>query len=195
MFRDLNTEPVIELSSGRAPLQRFTITKGDRMRRTLWNLAWLVLGRPSPKPAHAWRCLVLRLFGAEVGAGVHVYPNAKTWAPWNLKMEDRSCLADGVNCYNVAAVEIGQDVVVSQDAYLCTATHDYNDRSFPLLIAPIHIGSHAWVAAGAFVAPGVKIHRGAVVGARSVVVASVPAWSVVAGNPARFVKSRVNFDL
>jgi putative colanic acid biosynthesis acetyltransferase WcaF len=110
-------------------------------------------------------------------------------------MEARSCLADGVNCYNVAALRIGEDVVISQDAYLCTATHDYNDRSFPLLVAPIDIGSHAWVAAGAFLAPGITVHRGAVVGARSVVTASVPAWSVVAGNPARFVKSRVNFEL
>ena len=109
-------------------------------------------------------------------------------------MEDRSCLADGVGCYNVAPIEIGEDAVVSQDAYLCTATHDYNDRAFPLLIAPITIQAQAWVAAGAFLSPGVTVHRGAVVGARSVVTASVPAWSVVAGNPARFVKSRVKFD-
>jgi putative colanic acid biosynthesis acetyltransferase WcaF len=109
-------------------------------------------------------------------------------------MEDRSCLANGVGCFNVAPIEIGEDAVVSQDAYLCTATHDYNDRSFPLLIAPITIEAHAWVAAGAFLSPGITVHRGAVVGARSVVTANVAAWSVVAGNPARFVKSRVNFD-
>jgi putative colanic acid biosynthesis acetyltransferase WcaF len=143
---------------------------------------------------HPWRRWLARMFGAQVGRGVHIYPGAKIWAPWNLRMEDRSCLADGVGCYNVAPIEIGEDAVVSQDAYLCTATHDYNDRAFPLLIAPITIQAQAWVAAGAFLAPGVTVHRGAVVGARSVVTASVPAWSVVAGNPARFVKSRVKFE-
>lgn len=195
MSLDLTSAPVIEPSSARTSLRRYNITTGERGWRTVWNMIWLLLGRPSPKPAHVWRCFLLRCFGAQVGAGVHIYPGARIWAPWNLKMEDRSCLADGVNCYNVATVEIGHDVVVSQDAYICTATHDYNERSFPLLIASINIGPHAWVAAGAFLAPGVTVNRGAVVGARSVVTASVPAWSVVAGNPARFVKSRVNFDL
>jgi putative colanic acid biosynthesis acetyltransferase WcaF len=194
MSLGLTSSPLVDRPSARASLQRHTITTSDRLRRAVWNVIWLVFGRPSPKPAHAWRCFVLRRFGAQVGAGVHVYPSAKIWAPWKLKMEARSCLADGVNCYNVAALRIGEDVVISQDAYLCTATHDYNDRSFPLLVAPIDIGSHAWVAAGAFLAPGITVHRGAVVGARSVVTASVPAWSVVAGNPARFVKSRVNFE-
>ena len=109
-------------------------------------------------------------------------------------MGDRSCLADGVICYNVALISIGEDVVISQDAYLCTATHDYNDRSFPLLVAPIVIESHAWIAAGAFISPGITIHRGAVVGARTVVTNNAPAWSVLAGNPAKLVNTRKNFD-
>lgn len=171
------------------------ITLRDCFRRALWNAVWFVLGRASPNLLHGWRRFLVRLFGAEVGNAVHIYPRANIWAPWNLKMGSRSCLADGAGCYNVAPIHIGEDVVISQDAYLCTATHDYNDRSFPLLVAPIAIHSYAWVAAGAFLSPGVTVHRGAVVGARSVVVDSVPAWSVVAGNPAKFVKSRVNFEL
>jgi putative colanic acid biosynthesis acetyltransferase WcaF len=156
---------------------------------------WLLLGRLSPVPFHGWRRFLARSFGATIGRGVHIYPGAKIWAPWNLIMGDRSCLSNGVGCYNVAPIEIGEDVVISQDSYLCTATHDYSDRTFPLLIAPIAIESHVWVAAGTFLSPGITLHRGAVVGARSVVTASVPAWSVVAGNPARIINTRVNFDL
>ena len=160
----------------------------------VWNLVWLSLGRLSPVALHNWRSFLTRIFGAHIGAGVHIYPAAKIWAPWNLTMGDRSCLANNVGCYNVAPITIGEDVVVSQDAYLCTATHDYNDRTFPLMVAPIVIESHAWVAAGAFLSPGITIHRGAVVGARAVATASVPAWSVAAGNPARIVNTRNNFD-
>lgn len=109
-------------------------------------------------------------------------------------MENRSCLANGVGCYNVAPITIGEDVVISQDVYLCTATHDYNDPSFALMVAPIEIHAHAWVAAGAFVSPGITIERGAVVGARSVVTACVPEWTVVAGNPARAINTRRNLD-
>ena len=178
----------------REALTEWGITSRDRLRRIIWNIAWLVFGRPSPNLLHPWRRWLARIFGARVGKDVHIYPQAKIWAPWNLKMGDRSCLANGVGCYNVAAIEIGEDAVISQDAFLCTATHDYNDPAFPLLIAPITIEAQAWVAAGAFLSPGLTIHQGAVVGARSVVTTSVPAWSVVAGNPARFIKSRVKFD-
>jgi len=180
--------------AARPPLAAFHITFRQRVRRVLWNAAWALLGRPSPALLHGWRRLLARAFGAQVGGGVHIYPRARIWAPWNLKMGSRSCLADGVGCYNVAPIEIGEDAVVSQDSYLCTATHDYNDSSFPLVIAPICIEPQAWVAAGAFLSPGVTIHRGAVVGARAVVVASVPAWSVAAGNPAKVVKQRVRFE-
>jgi putative colanic acid biosynthesis acetyltransferase WcaF len=60
----------------------------------------------------------------------------------------------------------------------------------PLVSAPIVVGGQAWVASGVFVGPGIKIGEGAVVGARAVVVDDVPAWTVVAGNPARVVKKR-----
>jgi putative colanic acid biosynthesis acetyltransferase WcaF len=177
-------------SSVARPLEAHQVTLGNRIRRAAWNLVWVSLGRCSPNVAHRWRRLLLRTFGATVGSGAHVYPNARIWAPWNLKLGARSCLANGANCYNVALVEIGDDVVVSQDAYLCTATHDYNLPSFPLRIAPISIESRTWVAAGAFVSPGVTLHAGAVVGARSVVTKNVPPWTVVGGNPARVLKER-----
>ena len=191
-----NTAPssLLKLASRRQPLSKHEIALPDRARRALWNAVWLLLARPSPAPFHGWRSFLAQIFGAQIGHGVHIYPGAKIWAPWKLVMGDRSCLADGVGCYNVASVRIGEDVVISQDSYLCTATHDYNDRAFPLLVAPIAVESHAWIAAGAFLSPGVTIHRGAVVGARSVVTANVPAWSVVAGNPARIVNTRHNFD-
>jgi putative colanic acid biosynthesis acetyltransferase WcaF len=184
----------VKLASKRALLSRHQIALPDRIRRAVWNVTWSMLGRPSPVLLHGWRRFLVRTFGAELGKGVHIYPGAKIWAPWKLAMGDRSCLANGVQCYNVAPVSISDDVVISQDTYLCTATHDYNDHAFPLCIAPIAIEAHAWLAAGAFLSPGVTIHRGAVIGARSVVTRSVPAWSVVAGNPARIINTRTNFD-
>jgi putative colanic acid biosynthesis acetyltransferase WcaF len=183
-----------DATSHRHPLASQQITLGDRVLRATWNVAWGFFGRLSPVRLHGWRSFLARRFGADIGRGVHIYPRATIWAPWNLSMGDRSCLADGVGCYNVALIQIGEEVVISQDAYLCTATHDYNDRSFPLLAAPIVIESHAWIAAGAFLSPGITVHRGAVVGARAVVTSNVPAWCVLAGNPARVVNTRKNFD-
>jgi putative colanic acid biosynthesis acetyltransferase WcaF len=105
-------------------------------------------------------------------------------------MQERSCLSHDVDCYSVAKVTLGVRSVVSQYAFLCTATHSYSDLSMPLESRAIEIQEDAWVAAGAFVGPGVTVHTGAVVGAFAVVTHSVEPWSVVAGNPAQFVKRR-----
>jgi putative colanic acid biosynthesis acetyltransferase WcaF len=105
-------------------------------------------------------------------------------------MGDHSSLANGVECYSVAPVTLGVHATVSQRSHICTATHDYNDPAFPLVSRPVSIGSHAWVAAEAFIGPGVTVGEGAVVGARAVAVKDVAPWAVVAGNPARLVKWR-----
>ena len=166
------------------------LSSANRAMRVVWHVAWLLLYRPSPRPLHAWRRWLLRAFGARVGAGAHPYAGAKIWAPWNLTMEDHSCIADDVDCYCVAPVTIGVHATVSQYSYLCAASHDFRDESMPLVVAPIVIEAHAWVAADVFVGPGVRIARGAVVGARSTVTHDVAAWNVVAGNPARRIGER-----
>jgi putative colanic acid biosynthesis acetyltransferase WcaF len=107
-------------------------------------------------------------------------------------MRRGSCLAPEVDCYNVARVELGEGVIVSQKSYLCTASHDFDDPAFPLTGAAIVIGDGAWVAADAFVGPGVHIGERAVVLARSVVVRDVDPQVVVGGNPARVLRNRAN---
>ena len=158
---------------------------GHKLARLVWGVVWLLLYRPSPTVLHGWRRLLLRLFGAQVEAGAHPYPSASIWAPWNLRMGRRSCLGPGAICYNVAPVTIEAGAVVSQHAYLCTASHLVGDPEFTLVGAPITVAPAAWVAAGAFVGPGVTIGKGSVVGARAVVMKDVTEGLVVIGNPAR----------
>jgi putative colanic acid biosynthesis acetyltransferase WcaF len=162
--------------------------------RVAWQSAYFLLFRPTPKVLHGWRSLLLRLFGARIGRGAHPYPSCKIWAPWNLVMGDHSCLGPYVDCYNVDRIELGAYATVSQYAYLCGATHDYTKLTMPLVPKPILIGARAWVAAAAFVGPGITVEEGAVVGARACVVRDVPAWTVVAGNPARVIKRRILSD-
>lgn len=163
---------------------------GNRAARAVWGVVRILLFRPTPRPLHAWRRLLLRCFGARIGRGVRVYASAKVWAPWNLTMGDFSVLGDDVDCYTVDRIEIGAHAVVSQYAHLCAATHDIDQPHFPLATKPIRIGARAWIASGAFVGPGVTVGEGAVVGARSVVVKDIPPRAVVAGNPARLLRMR-----
>ena len=106
-------------------------------------------------------------------------------------MGEHSCLADGVDCYSVAPIELKAFSLVSQRAFLCAATHDHTKAEFPLIPKPIVIGERAWVAAEAFVGPGVSVGTGAVVGARAVAVKDVADWTIVVGNPAKVVGTRI----
>ncbi|MGE5645993.1 MAG: putative colanic acid biosynthesis acetyltransferase [Acidobacteriota bacterium] len=162
-----------------------------RPRRALWSVVYTLLFRPSPRPFHAWRRLLLRLFGAALAPGARVYPTARIWAPWNLEMGRNACLGSGVDCYNVARITIGGHATVSQYSYLCAATHDISTLRMPLVAEPIEVGPFAWVCADVFVGPGVTIGEGAVAGARSSVYRDVEPWTVVAGNPARPLKKRI----
>lgn len=157
--------------------------------RALWSLSW-PLFRFSPRPLFAWRRFLLRCFGASVGRDVHVYPSARIEIPWNLRIGDEASIGENVLVYNLGQVEIGPRATVSHNAHLCAGSHDYLDPSLPLLRLPIRIGADAWICAQSFVGPGVIVGDGAVVGAAAVVTGAVEAWTVVAGNPAQFVKRR-----
>jgi putative colanic acid biosynthesis acetyltransferase WcaF len=106
-------------------------------------------------------------------------------------MDDHACLGRQVDCYNVALVYLGPRALISQGAYLCTASHDYRDQDFPLTCAPITVEAGAWVAAQSFIGPGVTVGEGAVLGARGVATKNLKPWTVCAGNPAVFIKDRV----
>lgn len=162
----------------------------NRIARLLWGMVYLFFFRYSPRPLHGWRRILLRFFGASIGKGVHVYPGVRIWAPWNLEIDDYSGVGDGVQLYSQGLIKIGKYVVVSQGTYLCAGTHDYREPGFPLITKPIHIEDHVWVAAEAFIHPGITIGEGTVVGARSVVNRSLPSWKVCSGNPCIILKDR-----
>lgn len=165
-------------------------SRGEYVARLLWSVA-----RPlfawSPRPLFAWRRGLLRLFGARIGRHVHIYPSARIYLPWNLEMGDESSIGEWALVYNLGPVRIGAQATVSHRAHLCAGTHDYRDRSLPLLRMPIDIGPRAWICADALVGPGVAVGEGAVVAAGAVVVRNVAPWQVVGGNPAKLIKTRV----
>lgn len=173
------------------PYQRPAFSLGNRARRLLWNVVHLLLYRTSPTPFHAWRSVLLRCFGAKVGPGCHFYPGSKVWAPWNLVSADNVTAGNGAELYNPAPMHFGSHVIVSQGAYLCGATHDYNRPEFPLLAYEMHFGAYSWICAKAAVGPGVQVAEGAVLGMAAVTTRSLEPWTVYGGNPAVALKERV----
>ena len=163
---------------------------GNKLARIVWAVVWGTVFRWSPRILFGWRRFLLRCFGATIGRNARISPSVKIWAPWNLTVGDEAAIAHEVDCYCVDRLTIGSHATVSQYTFLCTASHDIRDPHMKLITAPIMVANQSWVCAGAFVGMGLTIHEGAVVGARSVVTKNVPAWTIVAGNPARPIGKR-----
>lgn len=176
---------------GNDPYTQPSFSMSNRLARSLWNLVWFAMFQTSPRPFHAWRSFLLRIFGAKLGHQVHIYPKAKIWAPWQLIVGDHVGVADGVMLYNMAPIELGNYSVISQGAHLCCGSHDIDSANFQLIAKPIKVESNVWVCAEAFIGPGVSIATGSVIGARAVVTKSITEpWSVWVGNPALKKRAR-----
>ena len=164
-------------------------TRREKLMRVLFA-AVMPLFRLSPRPFWGLRRTLLRVFGAEIGADVHIAPSVRIMIPANLRIGARAAVGERAILYALGPISIGADATISQGAHLCAGTHDFRGGAMTLLKPPIRIGEGAWICAEAFVGPGVTIGEAAVVGARAVVTRDVAAGAVVAGNPARPVGTR-----
>ena len=175
-------------------LDRFQVPSGFRGRSKIYVQLWWVvqstLFAMSLQMMYGWRAWLLRLFGAKIGKGAIIRPSVKITYPWKLTIGDHCHIGDEVNLYTLGEIEIGNCAVVSQRSYICTGSHDYTRPTFDIFAKKIVIETEAWVAMDVFVAPGVTIGRGAVVGARSSVFRDVPAGTISVGTPARVIGRR-----
>lgn len=177
------------------PFVRPTFGPWNRLRRLTWQIAYLIVFRYTPTIMHGWRCVVLRAFGARLGKRNFIYPSAKIWAPWLLETGDVVTIARGVEVYNPGGVLLGHHTILSQDAYLCGATHDYNSLTFDFVSRRIETRPYVWICAKAIVLPGVTCGTGSVLAAGAVTSKDLDEWTVYAGNPARAVTQRAQFDV
>lgn len=168
----------------------------DRFRgRPAWfvQLWWLVQATAfawSPQFMYGWRRWLLRLFGAQIGSAVLIRPSVQVTYPWKLSIGDWSWIGDDAVLYCLGDISIGDNVVISQRSYICTGSHDYSLPAFNIYSKPIQIESEVWIATDVYVAPGVRIGQGSVVGARSSVFNDLPPMAICYGSPAKPVRLR-----
>ena len=174
---------------GRGP----AFSPANKLERLAWRAAWLLLARFTPPPLAPWRRFLLRLFGASVGTGAKVYGSARIWLPRHLELGEGALVGPGAELYNQGRIVIGPFCVISQRAFLCASTHRVSDPDFALETRPITLGRGCWVAAEAFVGPGVTMGDGAVLAARGALFADAEPMAILRGNPAAPIGQR-RFD-
>lgn len=166
-------------------------TTREKVVRIAWAAVQRTAFRWSFHNMYRYRAWLLRLFGARVGSNVRVRRSVTFEIPWNVTLADGVTIGDAVRVYALGPITLGKGAFVSQNVHLCAGSHDYTTLDYPLLKPPIRIGEHCWVAADAFVGPGVTVGDGSIVAACAVVVKNVEPWTIVGGNPAKFIKPRV----
>lgn len=175
-------------------LNEFVLPNNFRGRQGWYVQMWWIIQtlffRTSPQFMYGWRRFLLRSFGAKVGKGVIIRPSVHTQFPWKVSIGDYSWIGDDVVLYSLGEIVIGNNVVISQKSYLCTGSHDYQKVDFPIFAQKIILEDECWLATDVFVAPGITIGRGAVVGARSSVFKDLPDNMICIGNPAKPIKPR-----
>ncbi len=162
----------------------------NKLERIAWRTVWLLLARFTPPHFAPWRAVLLRLFGAKVGAGAYVYASVRIWLPRNLELGEGAGVGPGAELYNQGRIVIGPHSVISQRAFLCASTHRTSDPDFALVTRPITLGRGCWVAAEAFVGPGVTMGDGSVLAARGALFEDVEPMGIYRGNPAALIGQR-----
>jgi putative colanic acid biosynthesis acetyltransferase WcaF len=161
-----------------------------KIKEGSWLLLQWLLFRLCPFGLYPLKRFVLRLFGARVGRGVVIKPQVKITFPWKLQLGDHVWLGEECWLLNLEQIVIGNNVCISQRAFLCAGSHDYRRLTFDLVVKPIIVHDGAWVGASAWVGPGVTLGRNAVLSANSVALQDLEPDGVYRGNPAVFVKAR-----
>jgi len=175
-------------------LETFKLPKNFRGRNAivvqLWWFTQAIFFRNSPQFLYGFRRFLLRLFGAKIGKKVIIRPTVKITYPWKVSIGDYSWIGDDVVLYSLGNIEIGANTVISQKSYICAASHNYLSPEFPIFASKIIIEDECWLATDVFIAPGVTVYKGTVVGSRSSVYKDLPANKVCIGNPAIIVRDR-----
>jgi putative colanic acid biosynthesis acetyltransferase WcaF len=175
-------------------LSKFTNANFDRgggkLKEGLWLVARLFLFQLCPFSFSAVKRVVLRAFGARIGKRVVIKPQVKIPFPWKLEIGDHVWLGEECWLLNLDRIVIGNNVCISQRAFLCTGSHNYKLPTFDLITQPIKIEDGAWIGASAWIGPGVTVGSHAVLAAGSVATKNLEAWGIYQGNPAVLRKKR-----
>lgn len=176
-------------------IESFELPDGFRGKNKWYVQLWWILQSTlfgmSPQFMYSWRRMLLIIFGAKIGRNVLIRSSVRVTYPWKLTIGDNCWIGDDVCLYSLSSIKIGSNVVISQKSYICSATHDYSLPSFDMVGKPVNIEDEVWIATDVFVAPGVTINHGSLVGARSSVYGNIPSEKIFVGNPAKEVGNRV----
>lgn len=115
--------------------------------------------------------------------------------PENIYVEDNVSMNRNCTFLAHGKIFIGKNAMIGPNVTIITVNHDYRAKGLKAhtshVLLPVRIGENVWIGANALILPGITIGRNAIIGAGSVVTKDIGDGEVFAGNPARFIKRRL----
>jgi acetyltransferase-like isoleucine patch superfamily enzyme len=146
-------------------------------------------------PLHHFRRFFYRLFGMKIGKGSTIHTGARFYNPGNIKIGRDSIIGEGAVLDGRDKLTIGDHVDIASEVMIYNSEHDVDSEDFRAVTAPVEIRDYVFVGPRAIILPGVKIGKGAVVGAGAVVTKDVDDFAIVGGVPAGVIGERKNKNL
>lgn len=176
-------------------LSSFSVPSSFRERSKVTVQLWWIIEnsvfRLSPQVFYGWRRFLLRLFGAKIGKNVKIRSTVKITYPWKVEVGENSWVGDDCVLYSLGEIKIGKNVALAHKVYLNTGGHNYKVSTFDIFSKPVFIEDECWITNDVYVAPGIIIGKGAIIGARSTVLQDMPEGMICFGSPAKPIKSRL----
>ena len=141
-------------------------------------------------PSHCGRRFFYRLEGMRIGKGSSIHMGAIFYDASNIRIGKDSIIGENAVLDGRDTLTIGDHVDIASEVMIYNAEHDVNDENFAAVTAPVEIGDYVFIGPRAIILPGVKIGKGAVVGAAAVVTKDVVEGTIVGGVPAKFIAER-----
>ena len=164
---------------------------GSSAKRAIWYLINILFFKSSIPTPHRFKTLLLRTFGADVGRGVIIKPSVNIKYPWFLKIGNNVWIGENAWIDNLADIQIGDNVCISQGAFLLTGNHNYKKVTFDLTTQPIEVEDGVWIGAKAVICPGVTLGAHCVISVGSIVSKNTDPYGIYSGVPSVLVGKRV----
>ena len=141
-------------------------------------------------PSHCFRRFCYRLARIKIGKGSTIHTKTRFYNPRNIIIGEDTIVGEGAVLDGRARLIIGSHVDIASEVMIYNSQHDIEDENFSAVDKPVVIEDYVFVGPRSIILPGVKIGKGAVVGAGAVVTKDVPPFAIVGGVPAKIIGER-----
>ena len=164
---------------------------GNKFKIVIWYIInHLIFNTFIPFPSF-FKVKILKFFGAKIGKNIVIKPKVNIKYPWFLEIGDNCWIGEGVWIDNLAQITIGNNVCLSQNAYILAGSHNYKKEAFDLILGKILLEDGVWIGAKSIVCPGVICKTHSVLTVGSVATNDLEPYGVYQGNPAVLKRKRI----